>query len=74
MYVTEERNGRTESRDMTVESLEEQIRDLVRKSWNAIRFLEGNKKRFRRPALRVLWAHKHFAFLDSRSDPPFDFS
>ena len=67
-------NNQDVSQAETVESLKEHIRNLVIKSWNATRFLEENKKRFKRRALRVLRAHRHFASLDPRSDPTFDFS
>ena len=67
-------NDQDVSQAETRETLRELIRDMIRKSWNATRFLVDSKKRTRRRALRVLWAHGHFTKLDPRSNPTFDFS
>ena len=40
-------------------TLKELIRDLMRNSWNATRFLEGSRRKIRQRALRTLWADGH---------------
>ena len=50
------------------------IRDLVRKSWNATRFMEGSRRMDRQTTLRALWADKRFADFDAVTGPTVDFS
>jgi hypothetical protein len=56
------------------ETLKGLLKDLVRKSWNATRFMEGNRRTARQRELRKLWADKRFADFDLRTGPTVDFS
>ena len=47
-------------------TLKELIRDLMRKSWNATRFLEGSRRMNRQRALRTLWADGHLIDFDPK--------
>jgi hypothetical protein len=58
----------------TRELLKELIQDLVRKSWNATRFMEDGKRKTRQRALRALWADKRFADFDAKTGPTVDFT
>ena len=51
--------------------LKELIRDLMRKSWNATRFL-GGRRMTRQRALRTLWADGHLIELDPKTGPAVD--
>jgi len=53
--------------------LKELLRDLVRKGWNATRFMESGRRMERRRALRALWADKRFADFDPKTGPTVDF-
>jgi hypothetical protein len=44
--------------------------DLVRKSWNAMRFMDGARRAIRQRYHRKLWADKRFADLDLKQVPP----
>jgi len=44
----------------TREVLEDLITDLVRKRWNATRFMEGGRRLIRQRELRALWADNRF--------------
>jgi hypothetical protein len=58
----------------TGEALKDLITDLVRKSWNATRFMEGGKRLIRQRELRTLWADKRFAEFDLKIGPTVDFT
>ena len=53
-------------------TLKELIRDLMRKSWNATRFLEGGRRMTRQRALRSLWADGHLIDFDPKTGPTVD--
>ena len=67
-------NEQDVSPNETKESLKEIITDLVRKSWNATRFMESGARKNRQRKLRALWADKHFADFDHTEGPTVDFS
>ena len=54
----------------TGEALKELLSDLVRKSWNATRFMEGSRKLDRQHDLRTLWADKHLVDFDLKGVQP----
>ncbi len=58
----------------TREVMKELISDLVRKSWNATRFMEGGRRLNRQRELRSLWADKRLVDFDQKSGPTVDFS
>ena len=58
----------------TRDTLKDLIKDLVRKSWNATRFMEGDWRLIRQCELRTLWADKRFADFDLKKGPTVDFS
>ena len=60
----------TEARD-TLKGL---ISDLVRKSWNATRFMEDGRRSIRQRELRALWADERFANFDLKTGPSVDFT
>ena len=53
------------TRSETRETLKELLQDLIRKSWNATRFMEGGRKTTRQRELRTRWADKSCAVFDS---------
>ena len=58
----------------TRDTLKELIRDLIRKSWNATRFMEGRRKLERQDTIKALWAHGHFTDFDPKTGPSVDFT
>ena len=58
----------------TRETLKELITDLIRKSWNATRFMEGARRKNRQHDLRNLWADKQLVDFDLKTGPTVDFS
>jgi hypothetical protein len=56
------------------ETLKGLLTDLVRKSWNATRFMEGARRAIRQRYPRKLWADKRFTDLDLKTGPTVDFS
>ena len=56
------------------ETLKALISDLVRKSWNATRFMEGGRRLVRHRELRTLWADKRFADFDLKTGSTVDFT
>jgi len=58
----------------TREALKDLIQDIIRKSWNATRFLEGGRRMKRQCALRSLWADKRFADFTPKTGPTVDLS
>jgi len=54
--------------------LERLLKDLITKSWNATRFLEGGRRMDRQRSLRSLWADGRFTDFDPKTGPTFDFS
>ena len=55
-------------------TLKELISDLIRKSWNATRFMEGSKRIDRQHDLRTLWADEKLVVFDPKTGPNVDFS
>ena len=58
----------------TAETLKNIITDLVRKSWNATKFMESGARKIRQRKLRTLWADKQFANFDHIQGPKVDFT
>ena len=58
----------------TREVLKELIRDLIRKSWNATRFMEGGRRLTRQRAIKTLWAARRFAVFNPKTGPSVDFT
>jgi len=58
----------------TRDTLKELIRDLIRKSWNATRFMEGRRRLERQNAIKTLWAHGRFTDFDPKMGPSVDFT
>jgi len=58
----------------TREVLKELIRDLIRKSWNATRFMEGGRRLTRQRAFKTLWADGRFADFNPKTGPSVDFT
>jgi hypothetical protein len=58
----------------TRETLKGLLSDLVRKSWNATRFMEGKRRLDRQHDLRNLWADKKLVDFDLKAGPTIDFS
>jgi len=58
----------------TRETLKELIWELVRKTWNATRFMEGGGRLARQRAIKTLWADKRFADFNLKTDPSIDFT
>jgi hypothetical protein len=56
------------------ETLKGLLTDLIRKSWNATRFMEDARRAIRQRYLCKLWADKRFADLDLKTGPTVDFS
>ena len=53
------------------EALKELIQDLIRKCWNATRFMESSR---RVREIRKIWADKKFANFDPKTGPTIDLS
>ena len=66
-------NNRDVTPGETTGLLEELIRDLVRKSWNATRFMEGRQK-LKQRAIKVLWAEGRLTDFDLKEGPSVDFT
>ena len=58
----------------TGEALKELLSDLVRKSWNATRFMEGGRRLDRQHDLCTLWADKQLVDFDLKTGPTVNFS
>ena len=56
------------------ETLKNLISDLVRRSWNATRYMEGGRRSIRQSELWSLWADKRLADLDLKTGPTVDFT
>jgi ribonuclease HI len=56
----------------TKELLKTLIEDLIRKSWNATRFMDEDRRMRRQAALRSLWADKQFVYFDPKKGPTFN--
>jgi hypothetical protein len=67
--LLDERSG--EARE-TKELLKALIEDLIRKSWNATRFMNEDRRMKKQTALRSLWADKQFVCFDLKKGPIFD--
>jgi len=67
-------NNRDVTPGETTGLLEELIRDLVRKSWNSTRFMEGRQKLKRQCAIKVLWAEGRLTDFDPKEGPSVDFT
>ena len=67
-------NNQDVAANETREVLKDLLSDLVRKSWNATRFIEGGRRLNRQRRLRSLWADKQFADFDHNTGPTVDFS
>jgi hypothetical protein len=57
----------------TGETLKELIREQVRKSWNATRFMKGDRRKNSQDALRTLWAEGRLAKFDLKTGPIVEF-
>ena len=53
-------------------TLRELIRDLMRKGWNATRFIKDGRRTIRRRAVRSLWADGHLVVFDPKTGPTVD--
>ena len=49
------------------------IREQVRKSWNATRFMKGDRRKNSQDAIRSLWAENRFAKFDLKTGPVVEF-
>lgn len=58
----------------TNETLKDLTPDLVRKSWNTSRFMEGRRRSARQRELRCLWEDNSFANLDLKTGPTVNFT
>jgi len=58
----------------TRETLKEQIKDLIRKRWNATRLMEEGERKTQQREIRKVWADKKFADFGPKSGPTFDLS
>ena len=58
----------------TGEDLKELLCDLVRKSWNATRFMEGGTRLDRQHDLRTLWADKQLVDFDIKTGSTANFT
>ena len=58
----------------TIQALKEAIADLVRKGWNAMRFMEEKVKANRQRDLHKLWADGKLTDFDHISGPEIDFT
>src|SRR5882757_8688665 len=56
------------------ETLKNLIADLVRKSWNATKFMEEGRRLERQRELRALWADKRLTDLGLKTGPTVDFT
>jgi len=53
--------------------LKELIRDLIRKRWNATRFMEGRRS-IRQRTIKTFWADGRFADFNPKTGPSVDFT
>ena len=58
----------------TAENLRNIISDLVRKSWNATKFMEVKARKIQQQKLRTLWADKQFTNFNHIQGPTVDFT
>jgi len=58
----------------TREVLKELTRDLIRKSWNATRFLEDGRRKTQQRTIKTLWADGKFVEFNPKTGPAVDFS
>ena len=58
----------------TTQLLKELITDLIKKSWNATRFMEAGSKATRQRDLRKLWAVDRLTKFDPKEGPSVDFN
>ena len=58
----------------TRDTLRELIRDLIQKSWNTTRFMEGRRKLEWQSAIKTLWVHGHFTDFSPKMGPSVDFT
>jgi len=58
----------------TREVLKGLISDLIRKSWNATRFMEDGRRLKQQRTIKSLWADGKFAKFDPKTGPAVDFS
>jgi hypothetical protein len=76
IWKTRNKNSINNQEVSTGEAREELVRllkDLITKSWNATRFLEGGRRKNRQRALRTLWAEMRLVDFDPKTGPAFDF-
>ena len=66
-------NNQDVSPNEMAETLRNIISDLVRKSWNANKFMENRARKIRQRKLRILWADIQFADFDHTQGPTVDF-
>ena len=71
-YVNNARQNQDVAPGEATSTLKELFRDLMRKSWNATRFLEGSRRMKRQRALRTLWADGHLIDFDPKTGPAVD--
>ena len=60
-------NNRDVTPNKTTGTLRELIRELIRKSWNSIRFMEGGIRLRRQRAIKVLWAEGRLTNFDPKT-------
>ena len=68
--ITDQDIAPTEAR----ETLKELLSDLVRRSWNATRFMEYGRRADRQRDLRTLWVDEKLEVFDPKAGPTVDFS
>ena len=56
------------------ETLKSLVSDLVRKSWNATKFMESRRRQMRQKELRSLWADKRLSDFDLKTGPTVDYT
>jgi hypothetical protein len=67
-------NNQDIAAEETKAELERLIKDLITKSWNASRFMEGGRRLKRQRALKTIWSEKRFVDFDPKTGPTVDFS
>ena len=58
----------------TTQMLKAQISNLIRNSWNAMCFMEENRKASRRQGIRKLWADERLTNFDPERGPKVDYA
>ena len=56
------------------ETLKHLVTDLVRRSWNATKYMEKRRKVIRQKELHSLWADKRLTNFDHKKGPIVDFT